>query len=487
MKVKTLFILILFLIGISHPNFAFDWVRGEISFYTEISDGIIADLNKDGLYDILIISGRFIYIFYQTKIGFQEIPDDRIYIKQLGEFIDVGEINPGYQGLEILGLSEKGVKYFYLEGSNYKESPGYLFPGKIEKANYSLGPAVSDFAFDINNDGLDEIFLLHNNRFYIYSLDDSGKFVGTEIKHYGELITSSLESRKWPAEVFLNNDSDFGYLFRPKISVKNVVSFQDFNADNFLDLISGNIFLQKPNLQFESKNKAVEDNISFFNKEKPEILLDINGDGILDKILIEIKDVLTDNINIFPIAKIFIFLNKNNVFSSNPDYFLKTVLMNDNPPFADIDRDGDMDFISIWLDLSPGSKEDIIQVLTESTLNFTFRYYLFEKERGFSIDPDIIIKSDIKYSKLSDIGEHIRFDVTGDFNADGMNDLFIIKEPERMYIYFLDLEQKNNISSVICMRIPKEVEHFKLIDMNGDRKSDILLLTKDKIILYFSK
>jgi len=493
LKIKTLLILILFFLGISHfvgfshSNSTLNWVRGEIRLDGGISDGILADLNKDGLLDILIISGGYIYVFHQTKNGFQKTPDDRIYFKHLGEFIDIGEVNPESQGLEILGLSEKGVKYFYLEGNHYNESPGYLISGKIEKYNYNLRPAVSDFAFDINNDGLDEIFLLHNNQVFLYRLDNSGRFVGTEIQHHDRLTTVSFESKKWPAEFSSNSNSESGYFFLPKISVENVAFFQDFNADNFFDLISEKVYFQEQNFKFKSKTQSIENKVSFANEEKQEIFLDIDGDGKLDKILIEIKDILSGNLNIFPFAKIFIFMSENNISSSKPNYFLKTLLIGDKSPFVDIDRDGDIDFISIWSELSPGSKENIIQVLTESTLKFTFRCYLFEKEKGFSSTPDIIIKSKIKYGGLSHIGENIHFDFSGDFNTDGVNDLCVREGPTYINIYLIELRQKNYSSSVIGIKIPREAEQFKILDVNNDGKSDILILAKDKIIFYFFK
>lgn len=476
-----------YFVGFSDSNSTLRWVRREITLDRGISDAILADLNKDGLLDILIVSGRFIYVFHQTNNGFQKTPDDQIYFKYLGEFIDVGEINPQSEGLEILGLSEKGVKYFYLKGNHYRESPGYLISGKIENCNYNLEPSISDFAFDINNDGLDEIFLLQNNQLLLYRIDNSGTFFGTKIEHHDTLTTVSLDSKKWPADFFLDRNCQFGYLFRPRTSMENVAVFQDFNIDNFLDLISRQVYFQEGNFQFKSKIQALEKKGSFANGEKEEIYLDIDGDGKLDKILVEMKDILSGNMNIFPFAKIFIFMRRDNIFSSQPKYFLKTLLINDKSPFVDIDNDGDIDFISIWPELSPGSKENIIQILTESTLKFTFRYYLFDKEKGFSITPDIIIKSKIRYNKISDIGEKIQFDISGDFNKDGIKDLFIREGPTYINLYSSEFGGKNYSSSVVSIKIPKEAEEFKILDLDNDRRSDIVILANDKIIFYYFK
>jgi hypothetical protein len=488
LKVKSIFKSIIFLLGLSNSNFAISWVHQEISFYNGISDGSIIDLNEDGLMDILIISGRFIYIYIQKERGFNETPDDQIVLKKLGEFIDVGEVDPKSPGLEILSLSESELKYFYLDGKHYKESPSFLISQEIDKFIHHLNPIMSNFAFDINKDGIDEIFLLRDDQFFLYSLDNSGKFIGREISKPYEMTTVSLESKRWPSEVSENDNSDIGYFFRPEISTEKIALFQDFNFDGLLDLISQNMYIQNPSYHFEPENQAMINEISLYKKDKQEFFLDVDGDGKLDKILIEIMDIFSENMNIFPFAKISIFLNQNkNIFSLKPDYFFKTLLIGDKSPFVDINKDGFLDFISIWLEISPGSKENIIQVITESTLIFTVRCYIFKNQNGYSKMPNLLSKFKIRYDKLPDIGKYIPFDFSGDFNGDGLNDLLVRKEPEYIFLYLTDTEQKNFFSSGSRIEIPRDAEQIKVIDFNNDRKSDILLLNGNKMIILLSE
>jgi len=491
LKIKIIIILILPIVGFSNLLFGLDWIHTEINFTETVSDAIIADLNKDGLLDILILSGRYIYIYILTKNGLNKVPNDRIYFKKLGEIIDIGEVNPVHPGLEILGLSENGVKYFYLEDGHYKENPDFLITQKTERSFYNWGPVLSDFAFDINNDGLDEIVFFHDNQFHLYYLNNSGIISKTKIDLTYVLKNISLNSRIWPSETFLSEDNKKGYFLRPEITAKNIVFFQDFNKDEVLDLISEDANsitnFKKSNLAFDQNHQKAKQ-IPLLEENEQEIFLDINGDGRLDRVLIEIKEPLSNDLNFFPYAKYFVFLNDNSRFKSMPDSFFKTVIIDKNSPFIDIDRDGDLDFISVWSDISIGSKENVLQMLTKFNLKFTLRCYRFLKGKGFSRNPDNSMTFKIKYKNLSDIGSYIPFNFSEDFNFDGNNDLSVRIKPECILVYLTDFKQKElKFKKVVQIKIPEYVKKFKLIDFNNDKKSDVLLLAESKIILLLSE
>jgi len=491
LRIKIIIALIISILVFSSISFGLDWTHTEINFPEAVSDAVIADLNEDGLLDILILSGRYIYIYIQTKNGFNKAPNDRIYFKKLGEIIDIGNINPIYPGLEILGLSEKGVKYFYLENNHYKENSSFLISQKTEKSFYKWGPVLSDFVFDINNDGLDEIVFFHDNRFYLYYLDNSGVISKNKIDITYKLENISLNSRIWPSETFMNESNDKRYLFRPEISTKNIIFFQDVNENEVLDLISEDINslinFKKSNLPYEEDHQEIM-KVPFLEENEQEIFLDINGDGILDKVLIEFRDPFSKDLNFFPYAKYFIFLKTKNKFKSKPDYFFKTIIIDENSPFIDIDNDGDLDFISIWSDISLGSKEDILQILTKYTLKFTLRCHRFLKGKGFSKNPDTSMTFKIKYKNLSEIGSYTPFNFSDDFNLDGNKDLCIRIDPKRILVYLMEFKQKRlKFKRVVQIKIPINVNRFKLIDLNNDNRSDVFLLAENKIILLLSE
>jgi len=477
MRYKNLTLLVFILLLFASPVFCIDWNVIELDFSEEISDGIIADLDGDGLRDILILSGRHIYIYRQSELGFRKNPDDRIYYKQIGETIDTGEINPNYPGSEIIGISENGVKYFYFDGKHYKENPVYFIRQKIERSFFRIAPVLSDFAFDINGDGLDELLLFYDNDFYLYINNGNGSTEKRKLENTYEIEEISLNSRILQNETYRSENKNIAYFFHPEILTTKLV---DFYNNNFGYTVDSTLKSRQNQTDLSNLNP-------FFDEKYRNMFFDINGDNKVDKVLIEINDDFYSDLKFFPYVKYFLFLNINNQLNKNPDYFFKSTIVNNHPPFIDLENDGDLDFISIWSDLSLGSKENMIQIMTDSVLKYTLRLYRYINGLGYSKIPDISMTLKIKYANLSSIGSYIPIDFSGDFNDDGNKDLCVRINPETLLIYLMTYDTKRiNISGVFKISIPKNVVRFTPMKINDDNKSDILLTTENKIILYLS-
>jgi len=447
----------------------------DITLPEAISDGMIEDFNKDGLKDLLLIAGNFVNIFYNKKGVFSEAPDERFYYKRLGEFLDAGEVDPSSPGLELLGFSEDGVKCFRRVDSHYVESPGFLISTKIDMPEYRRGPVVSDFVFDINADGKDEIFLLRNRNLFFHHSDASGHWVPEEVESPADFFAVSMEEKA---------RANADLLLRPSVLSKSSVLVQDFNGDGLMDLASIALRRQEREFRFRAIDSPWIGKDAAAGRERQRFFLDIDGDGNLDLVFLEANDTYTENINLFPIAKIFVHLLKNGGFSPTPDYFFKTIIVNDQAPFVDVDGDGDLDFISVWSEITPGSKENIIQLLLESTLVFTFRCYLYDEATGYSNTPEINIKAKIK-SDFSYLSRELPFDLSADVDGDGSHDLMICKDPESVLLYYLDFKAKNKIRSVELIRVPGGFQGYRFSDLDGNGKSELIFI-KDKTVRIYS-
>jgi hypothetical protein len=451
----------------------------EISFQQEITDGMLVDLNRDGLNDLLVISGSHLYIYIQTDLGFNKIPNQRIYYREIGEIIDIGEVDKTSPGFEILGISESGVRCLYLNGSQYTQKDAFLIKQKFDQSFFRIAPILSDFAFDTNSDGIDEILLFHGNEFFLYSMVNSGDSMISKIENNNKIKQISLNSRLVQLDTLKRDNSRNILFFNPEIRTKNILIFQDIKKNGWLDSTTA---IHRNNFR---DNQILS---SLNNENDQDIFFHINGDKELDKITIEINDDFMTDFKLFPYAKFFIFLNFDNQINSEPDHFFKTSSLNDKSPFIDIDSDGDLDFISIWSDVSFGSKENLIQIATNYIFEFTLRSYRFNSDIGFSNQPDISIKFKIKYEDLSKVGRIIPIDFSGDFDGDGFIDLCVRKDPKYIYIYFMSVERERiKIKKVSRIQIPNDVIRFSPANINGNNKSDILMVSKDKIFILLSE
>jgi len=452
------------------------WNTIEITLPERISDGMIEDLDKDGYKDLLLIAGNFINIFFYKRSGFPSTPDYRFYYTRLGEYIDVGDVDPSSPGLELLGLSKDGVKFIRRNKFGYVDNAEFLISTKIDMPEFHLGPFIADFAFDINADGKDEIFLLRDGKAFFYRSNNSSQWLPLEIENPINFTTVYMGKKS-------RANSDL--VIHPLVESQSSLLVQDFNGDGLLDFTSITLRKQKGEFRFQSLDSPLKPKATL-NKEKRPFYLDVDNDGNLDLIFLEVHEIYAENMSPFPIAKFIVHLRKSNEFSLQPNHVFKTIIVNGQSPFIDVDGDGDLDFISVWSEITPGSKENILQFLLESTLIFYFRCYLYDQTKGYSIMPDIGIKSKIKLN-FSYLSNALPFDISADVNGDGIKDLIIFKDSKNALLYFLDFKAKNKIKSVELIEIPKGFRGYQFCDLNGNGKKELIYIKERSIqILAFT-
>jgi hypothetical protein len=275
------------------------------------------------------------------------------------------------------------------------------------------------------------------------------------------------------------------YFYQPLVRSENFALFQDLDGDGRIDQASSTSPPQELEFRNDFLDSSPIDGKILTDQRRLKFHLDIDGDGSPDLIFIEVKEIFSQNINVFPFAKVFIHMKKNGRFAQTPDFFQKTILVSDQAPFVDVDGDGDLDFISVWSEITPGSKEDILQVLLDSTWSFTLRCYLFDKDTGYSLTPHVSLQAKIKQD-ISQLSLEIPFDLSGDFDGNGSRDLIIKKDPESWYLYFFDLKAKKHITRVKRLDTPTKPKGYQIVDLDGNGRSDIIFFTAQGARIYFS-
>lgn len=464
------------------PCYTMDWSRSEIVFPQIISDGLCKDLNGDGLKDFLILCGNSILIFFQSKDGFISDPDSRIYYKNLGEYIDAADVDSERPGLEILGVSRDGIRCFHLTNNKYYPLSDLLISTPVRLPEFKAGPAFSNFCVDINGDGLDEIFFMKNDILVFYGKNGTGQYQPVPLANLAGLKTASLRCRAWPSGIPSGNTSFTGILMRPRLSDRKFMLIQDMNNDSKWDILGDNLYYQESRFHFSPPSDEETNNYFLTDGKKHRIYLDVDGDKKNEFADIIAKDILSEKINIFPFAKIFIHSEKN-IPSQTPDIFFKTIIISGLSPFNDLNSDGKLDFISLWSDLTPGSKEDIIQVLVENIFEYTLRVYLY-KERGYTLSPDLVIKTKVEVRKMTDAMETAPLNFFGDYDGNGHKDLLLRKKPGSLLIYLLDWSRKKTILSIDMIQIPEETKYINAIDLNGNGRSELICWTDNSMVIF---
>ena len=113
-------------------------------------DMTLADLNDNGLQDILIVTGNSFIIFLQKEgSGFSQSRDQILQFIEEITIVDIGEVDPT-KGKEIICMARNGTFY-------YKQRNGLFLPDPdplIKEATFFLGKQsgchIVDFVTDLN-------------------------------------------------------------------------------------------------------------------------------------------------------------------------------------------------------------------------------------------------------------------------------------------------------------------------------------------------
>jgi hypothetical protein len=140
-------------------------------------------------------------------------------------------------------------------------------------------------------------------------------------------------------------------------------------------------------------------------------------------------------------------------------------------PFMDVNGDGLLDIVLAELKDKPLSFRSFLEMVTERGMDWNLTVRLFEKDRGFSNRPDFKM---LITAMLPFMGGWTDFiNLEGDFNGDGYKDLIVRNMPTRISIYFASPETGFfETEYSMTFDIP-DMSYLSIKDLNGDKISDI--------------
>jgi len=150
-------------------------------------------------------------------------------------------------------------------------------------------------------------------------------------------------------------------------------------------------------------------------------------------------------------------------------------------PVLDVDGDG---FVDLVMGSSPfDTREGMRKMLTARQLDFRLKFYFYQPGTGYPREPDchadMVIHLDqhslhLSWSRREYFERFVN--LTGDFDGDGKKDLLVRDRSDEVSVYcFVSRGKGFSQSAGFRFSCPEPIDWMKVLDLNGDGVSDLIL------------
>lgn len=456
------------------------------------SELLIADLDGDGLKDLVLMDNLTLSIFYQdAEGGFTRAPQ-RTYPLEARPCL-VWTAHLGGPGESLLVLNSEGVTEVSFAGRNGSPARRQIL------RQPTLVPATAEgtnaFYFPLS---------AQTRRRSARGLRSTGSGAGTqsgadwplllvptaaglqvwqhqEDWHPAQLLTNGVEARLWPS------------LLNPGYSalLQCDLSIGDVNHDGREDLLVRrspigptnfySLYLQQTNGLF-----ALEPSMTYAAKAEPFSWLcwaDVNRDGRIDLL----KSVWLNEPSFIPaipsgkvLVSTYLADGQGRIPATPQQLFRKNDWL-PNLPVVDVDGDG-------YLDLALGygrmdSREGIRKQITARQLDYTLRFFFYRPGAGFPSEADfernVVIHLDRAEFDLDwRLPQNFlrRVKVGGDFTRQGKAALMVRDQREEISVYYFHSRTQGfSTEPDLRFNCPEPIAEWQVVDLNGDGISDVIV------------
>jgi hypothetical protein len=475
-------ILILVLISLSHASGSF-FDRATLSTEGKIVDGIVEDLNDDGLLDILAVyttghqphTQRWLAVFWQKEAQmFDSSPNQTWKVDPRAAILDVGDISSD-PGQEIVFLAQDGIHFYRQKnGAFVKESRKLIETKTIFSLAEDDDLPTWDFARDICSHAGDEILISRFGEVELWCRGEDGTY---QLRQKFPVKTTARLYAETPGE-------NYSYSLRADYRVPKI-GCKDFNNDHNTDVVicwedNLDVFLQRgdgtfpssPDYQLRMSLRTEEE----LETHEVDVLLtvhDLNGDGQLDIVANKMKGGLD---NAMTETSLFLYHTESG-FKEIPDQFMIAEDAVSEPYLVDLNNDDRPDLIQP--EVKMGIKS-IVSMLLMKKFNINFLVFLNRGSGLFSTEPDYSTKVGFKIDFTRRGGRASPLiEFGGDYNGDGRKDLAVGTSEEELSIFFGD-KHKVFTKKPQVVEMVRTSSHAVAKDFNGDGRAELLLYYPDQ-------
>ena len=437
------------------------------------SEALFADLDGNGLKDILLLDGIKIAIFFQKpKAGFNKEPD-QIFNAGDNPFI-VWTSRLTKKSDSLLILDSQGMYELTFSGGTNPPirsriiAQPTIIPERLEKPFSGCFPLTAET----------------KTNFHLIMVPS---FHGLQVWKYGS---------NWQKTQTLTNAFDLNML--PSIRNPGYVHLAQFDFglnDLDRDGRSDLMFRQDCSNGMKLYSTFLQNDTGIFGpieamryESLPDqrdwlCWIDLNRDGRVDLI----KSTWLEHPWFLPGSKSgkavvgVYYADKTGKIPEQPQQVLRKNDSMSALPVVDVDGDG---FVDLMLGSAPfDSREDVRRMFMTRKANLNLGFLFYRPGTGFPKEPDcqagVMIQVD-EYAlfPVRSLREHFEqyVNLRGDFNGDGKRDLLVRERNDRISVRFFISRQKGfSGNENLRFDSPESIEWFKIDELNGDNISDVII------------
>lgn len=455
------------------------FTEARIDIHEKVDSSVLADVDGDGLVDIVVQVGRRIDA-YRLQPNSTYAPPVSVELPKRAFLFDLFPVSAP-KACDLVYVTADGVSSFAWKDAGYAaaDPPLVQIPTMFEGESTG-SPLRYPFSSDIDGDGREDLVIPQRQRLLLYVQRDRGTFQFCQ---------------RVPVDMQVRVETGGGSIQNSVASSVRVPPYYvaDFNGDRLPDLgvVQADLLLvhlQQPDRTFPTV-PSYEAVVGIDKKkprrriltwEIPPIIEDLDGDGLADAIVTTVGKGTTQ-----------VFHGS----QAKPDFSDPAQVQQikvDGWTFRhwviDVNGDGRKDLVLAKVDKLGVSAA--LQVLITGKIDATILLFLQGPNGRFpdqvSYEKELSVPFVVAFSANSvQVESPVMVDPRGDYDKDGRSDLLVKTESDELTLYLSTanaiFDEKNAVTvktmdtEPFSFSVFENFEPLHLVDMNRDGKTDIVL------------